>query len=313
MLTILVVVSAIMVWPAEVSEAVPMGTIFTYQGRLIDANDAADGLYDFRFSLYDVNVGGAAAANDVNVHDMDVIDGYFTVELDFGSDVFGGNAVWLEIGVRPGDLNDPNVYTALSPRQEVTPVPYALQTRGIFVDESERVGLGTTNPTEKLQVTGNMKVSGDIAYASAKTRYLGIPSAAFVCETYIIDFWINNGFISGKTAGQYVAFVAPIYLPHGANLESYSAHITDNDSTQDVTIKLNRQLASVGSAIISNSTLTTSGVPGHTTLVSPTLSETIDNATQAYLVEVSWVTPAVPDDIHLNHVNICYTINTPMP
>ena len=70
---------------------------------------------------------------DVNKPEVDVIDGYFTVELDFGS-VFDGNNRWLEIGVRPGDQSDPCVYSLLSPRQKVTPTPYALQTRGLFVE-----------------------------------------------------------------------------------------------------------------------------------------------------------------------------------
>ena len=48
------------------------------------------------------------------------------MELDFGSDVFDGDARWLEIGVRPGDQNDPNIYTILSPRQKITPTPYAI-------------------------------------------------------------------------------------------------------------------------------------------------------------------------------------------
>jgi hypothetical protein len=151
-LTILVLALGLIVCQAKVSEAAPLGTAFTYQGHLYDNNDVANGLYDLQFSLYDVNVGGAAVANDVNVHDMDVIDGFFTVELDFGSEVFDGNARWLEIGIRPGDQNDPNVYTALSPRQEVTPVPYALQTRGIFVDSTGNIGLGTTSPTRKLDI-----------------------------------------------------------------------------------------------------------------------------------------------------------------
>ncbi len=102
-----------------------IGTAFTYQGRLTDNNDVADGLYDFQFKLFDSAADGNQINEDVNIHDIDVIDGYFTVELDFGS-VFDGNDVWLEIGVRPGELEDPNVYSVLSPRQEVTATPYAI-------------------------------------------------------------------------------------------------------------------------------------------------------------------------------------------
>lgn len=106
---------------------VAMGTAFTYQGRLIDANDVADGLYDLQFELYD-NPGPFAAqqGNTIDVNELDVIDGYFTVELDFGSDVFAGDARWLEIGVRSYDPCDVNAFTTLSPRQEVTPTPYAI-------------------------------------------------------------------------------------------------------------------------------------------------------------------------------------------
>jgi hypothetical protein len=105
-----------------------MGTAWTYQGRLIDANNPADGLYDLQFKLYDDPNAGAQKGNTVKIDDHDVIDGHFAVELDFGSDVFDGGAIWLEVGVRPGTLNDPNVYTLLIPRQKITPVPYALYT-----------------------------------------------------------------------------------------------------------------------------------------------------------------------------------------
>ena len=41
--------------------AAEMGTAFTYQGRLIDADNAADGEYDFVFNIYDAPSGGAIA------------------------------------------------------------------------------------------------------------------------------------------------------------------------------------------------------------------------------------------------------------
>jgi hypothetical protein len=106
-------------------QAGPAGTAFTYQGRLIDANKAADGLYDFQFKLFDANSGGNKLGQDINKPNINAIDGYFTVKLDFGN-VFDGNERWLDIGVRPSTLGDPNIYTVLSPRQQVTPTPYAL-------------------------------------------------------------------------------------------------------------------------------------------------------------------------------------------
>jgi hypothetical protein len=157
-LTILVVVLCLILWQVEVSEAAPMGTAWTYQGRLIDANDAADGEYDFKFKLFNDPCTSAQQGSTIDINDLDVIDGYFTVELDFGSDVFDGDARWLEVGVRPGDSNDPNAFATLSPRQEITPVPYALHTRGIFVDNSGNVGIGTMSPSHLLDVDGSLRL-----------------------------------------------------------------------------------------------------------------------------------------------------------
>lgn len=107
---------------------------FTYQGHLMDTNVSADGLYDLKFRLYDVSNGGTQQGTTIATEDVDVIDGYFTVELDFGTDVFGGDARWLEVGVRPGAST--GSFTTLSPRTELTPMPYALyaaSTGGILV------------------------------------------------------------------------------------------------------------------------------------------------------------------------------------
>lgn len=161
-LTILVVVLGLILCQAEVCKAAPMGTAFTYQGRLIDANDAADGEYDFKFKLFNDPCTGAQQGSTIDINDLDVIDGYFTAELDFGSDVFDGQARWLETGVRPGDSNDPNAFATLRPRQEITPTPYSLQTRGIFVDNNSNVGIGTTSPSALLDVAGKAEFLDDV-------------------------------------------------------------------------------------------------------------------------------------------------------
>jgi len=76
MLVIMVV--GLLVFLAVVSKAEPVGTGWTYQGRLIDANSPADGEYDFQFKLFDSDIDGSQVGSDVNLGGLDVIDGYFT-------------------------------------------------------------------------------------------------------------------------------------------------------------------------------------------------------------------------------------------
>lgn len=134
--------------------AATMGTGFTYQGRFMDGGSPAGGTYDFEFKLYDASTGGSQQGSTVYGGDVEVDDGYFTVELDFGSSVFGGDARWLQIGVRPGEQT--GAHTTLAPRQKVTPGPYSLyseRTAGITAS-SGKIGIGTSSPSEKLHVSG---------------------------------------------------------------------------------------------------------------------------------------------------------------
>ncbi|MGD9029330.1 MAG: hypothetical protein PVG25_05920 [Anaerolineae bacterium] len=100
----------------------PVGSAFTYQGYLSDGGGPADGDYDMQFILYDALSGGSQVGSIVAKEDVAVTDGIFSVALDFGS-VFDGTGLWLEAAVRPGSGTG---YTILSPRQEITPAPYAL-------------------------------------------------------------------------------------------------------------------------------------------------------------------------------------------
>jgi hypothetical protein len=166
MITILVLAGCFMLYAGQTAMAGSVGTAFAYQGRLIDNNQPADEVYDFQFKLYDANNAGNKLGADVNKPQVDVIDGYFTVELDFGG-VFDGNERWLQIGVRPGELGDPNAYTVLVPRQKITATPYALyalngggslwQVNGTSIYYNNgNVGIGTTSPAQDLEVKGGV-------------------------------------------------------------------------------------------------------------------------------------------------------------
>jgi hypothetical protein len=96
------------------------GSAFTYQGRLSSGGNAANGLYDFQFAIYDASsnaVGSVVVSNA-----MPVSNGLFTVTIDPGAGVFSGTARWLEVAVR---TNGGGAFTVLLPRQPITPTPYA--------------------------------------------------------------------------------------------------------------------------------------------------------------------------------------------
>lgn len=103
-------------------QAAPLGTAFLYQGRLNDGANPVNDQYDFVFRLFDAPAG----TNQLGIQQFfeeDVIDGLFTLPLDFGPNAFNGQARWLEISVR---LADTGAYTTLQPRQQIYPAPYAL-------------------------------------------------------------------------------------------------------------------------------------------------------------------------------------------
>jgi type VI secretion system secreted protein VgrG len=102
--------------------AAPLGTAFTYQGRLADGTNTATGTYDLRFAIYDAASGPAQIGSTLTNAATPVTNGLFTATLDFGPDVFDGNARWLQVAVR---TNGSGSFMPLTPRQALAPAPYA--------------------------------------------------------------------------------------------------------------------------------------------------------------------------------------------
>lgn len=116
----LVLAATFAILPATV---IGQGTAFTYQGRLTDAGNPANGDYDLKFSLYDDAGAGNRVGDSITNAPVAVSNGLFTVTLDFGPAIFDGSPRWLEIGVATGGSAD---FTVLSPRQALTPTPCAI-------------------------------------------------------------------------------------------------------------------------------------------------------------------------------------------
>ncbi len=105
--------------------AAPVGSRFSYQGQLQVSNNAANGMYDLHFSLWDNVSGMGQLGSDLILEDVDVVNGLFSVELNFGDLPFDGGDVFLEIRVREGVST--GSFTFISPRQRINATPYATQ------------------------------------------------------------------------------------------------------------------------------------------------------------------------------------------
>jgi N-acetylneuraminic acid mutarotase len=156
-------------------------TAFTYQGRLNDGGSAANGIYDLRFAIYDAATVGGRVAGPVTNSPVTVSNGLFTVTLDFGASAFDGGARWLEIGVRPnGSASD---FTTLSPRQPLTPTPYALYalTAGTVPDgaiTSSKLASGAA--AANLQAGGQSAVAGGGIVLSEQANAIDLLNAGYV-------------------------------------------------------------------------------------------------------------------------------------
>ena len=139
--------------PAAILRA--QGTAFNYQGRFYDSGQPASGIYDFKFWIYDsTNTPGVILAGPVTNAAVAVTNGLFSVQMDFGPGVFNGLASWLQIAVR---TNGAATFTNLSPRQPLTPVPYA-----IFANTASNLS-GTLPAT---QLSGTLPASAFTGYTN---------------------------------------------------------------------------------------------------------------------------------------------------
>jgi len=120
--------------PSRAWAQVPVGTAFTYQGRLTVDGGLVDADYDFVFDLYDAPAGGTLLGTD-SPSPVPVTNGFFTVVVDFGTGLFTGDACWMEISVDEAGGGSP---TTLTPRQELTPTPYSIRSEA--AGDSQTVG-----------------------------------------------------------------------------------------------------------------------------------------------------------------------------
>lgn len=137
-----------------------------YQGRLLKSDGSPEaGSKSFTFSLYPTKTGGTAPLW-TETQTLGLSDGYYATFLgaaqSFGAGLFDSSTLYLEVAVDG---------VALSPRQEVATVPYALLAGGVsggVVDAAEiKVGHTTV-----IDSTGKLAGSAIAKAGTATDGYL---------------------------------------------------------------------------------------------------------------------------------------------
>ena len=164
---------------STVSGQTPLTTAFTYQGQIKVGGAPLNDYADFRFSVWNAVLNGQQVGTEYQVNGVTAANGLVTIQVDVGADVFTGDARYLQVAVRYPMLT--GAFVTLSPRQPLTATPYAVfsrNTRGVFVANDGKVGLGTSSPKQALHVLGDYYGKGHVwlhAYEgdrSSGTAYL---------------------------------------------------------------------------------------------------------------------------------------------
>ena len=136
------------------------------------------------------------------------------MQLDFGSNVFTGEARYLEIGVRSS--GDVSPYTVLSPREAISSSPYAIRTLSATAADSLSTACASCVTSSQIQSVQGSQFSGTIPVASVAAgngNYVQNTTTPQADASFNIS---GNGTAGGtlsgnvvNTATQYNPFVTP--------------------------------------------------------------------------------------------------------
>jgi hypothetical protein len=183
-----------------VTAASALGTGFTYQGLLKNSGGSpVTSTCNFQFTLWDAASSGAQIGAASTVTGVSVVNGYFTAQVsgggEFGAAAFNGEARWLQIAVACGSEI---IYTNLSPRQPLTPAPYALALPGLYTQP------GSLSPNIFGGYSGNTIASG-----LSGATISGGGSSGFINSISSSFGTVGGGLLN--TAGNYAATVGGGY------------------------------------------------------------------------------------------------------
>ncbi|MGB1250267.1 MAG: tail fiber domain-containing protein [Candidatus Promineifilaceae bacterium] len=179
------------IWAAEDNTPSTISTSsssLTYEGYLESADGTPiNGTIKFSSTLYDALTGGNQIGITNLFDDVLVEDGVFSVDLSFGDNTFLGGDRWLDISIDD---------VPLTPRQRITPAPYALRgggTNSIVTNDSlnANISAGVSNT-----IQNNAQSSG---------IYVGTSNIISDAQNAFISGGITNSISGGSASSSILA------------------------------------------------------------------------------------------------------------
>jgi hypothetical protein len=132
-----------------------------YQGRLTNMGANPNSSYDFQFTVFNAVTDGASTTPTVTMSNVPVTNGIFSVNLNFGSALWGNeHGRFLEISVRQSGANPNDPFTKLSPRQTITHAPFAINSQYAARADYAAKAFTAENATNAASATNAAKLGG---------------------------------------------------------------------------------------------------------------------------------------------------------
>ncbi|MCO6499989.1 MAG: hypothetical protein J5I47_06375 [Vicingus serpentipes] len=244
-----------------------------------------DGAGNFRFMGGNVGIGISAPTSNLHINDASNSQGTLRISAGTATGVNSTDGLAFYINSSSaGILNRENS-------------PLYLGTNGanrMVISSTGDVGIGTTTPSEKLDIDagGSIQVDGEYTYEAVKTHYQSYAPTAFralLPDVYSFGTYLAADyytyFRSGGTAFGYAT--VGVNLPDGAVITNLEAWIWDNLSTNPVRVTLYRQ--QLGSDVVAQmaevESLSATSLASVQNLTDGTIANaTIDNQNYAYFL-----------------------------
>ncbi|MFN0012214.1 MAG: hypothetical protein ACKVS8_11295 [Phycisphaerales bacterium] len=156
--------------------AEPAPQTFTYRALVNDGTAPANGAYDVQARLFNALAGGTQVGSMFQALGVNIANGQLLTPMSFGSPtLYNGQRLWVELSLRAAGSP---TYTTLSPRQEMTAVPYALGLVAPMVLSSEEYFPLSATSTSTLPGASGIESKGAfgltaISTADAETEPVG--------------------------------------------------------------------------------------------------------------------------------------------